>query len=263
MKILLTNDDGILADGLTQLAGVLQSRGNSVFVVAPATEQSGVSSSITFLRPLFPKKVTVRAGDGEEVEGAVVDGTPVDCVRLGIFELCPWKPDVVVSGINDGLNAGTNVNYSGTVAGAMTAASLGYPAMAISLESSPEQKFSRAAESAWPIIQRLAEIDLVPGAFLNLNYPTSSIESEPCFDFEVVPTETNPMGYKYHQGGDPKNRPYYWASNDPPPEPSGFATDTQELLAGKVTLSVLSSNLNLHNGVVQLKEKFQPKESNS
>jgi 5'-nucleotidase len=68
---------------------------------------------------------------------------------LGIFELCPWKPDVVVSGINEGLNAGTNVNFSGTVAGAMTAAALGFKSISISLESSAKQKFAVAAESAW------------------------------------------------------------------------------------------------------------------
>lgn len=262
MKILITNDDGIHAQGLIQLAGVLQNRGNSVFVIAPATEQSGVSSSITFLRPLFPQKISVVA-NGQEITGAVVDGTPVDCVRLGIFELCPWKPDVVVSGINAGLNAGTNVNFSGTVAGAMTAAALGYKSISISLESSSTPKFTIAAESAWPVIQRLAGLKMSTGEFLNLNFPTEAIEAGPCFDFEVVPAETNPMGYEYRQGGDPKNRPYFWATNNPPPKPSAFATDTQELLRGKVTLSALSSNLNLHNGVQQLESYFQKNTSES
>jgi 5'-nucleotidase len=260
MKILITNDDGIHAQGLIQLAGVLHDKGNSVFVIAPATEQSGVSSAITFLRPLFPKKTSVVA-NGQEIQGAVVDGTPVDCVRLGIFELCPWKPDVVVSGINEGLNAGTNVNFSGTVAGAMTAAALGFKSISISLESSAKQKFAVAAESAWPIIEQLVQMEMATGEFLNLNFPTKAVETGPCFDFEVVPAETNPMGYQYHQGGDPKDRPYYWATNDPPPEPSPFATDTQVLLQGKVTLSALSSNLNLHNGVQQLEGYFPKKAS--
>ena len=251
MKILLTNDDGIHADGLIQLTRFLKSQGNSVFVVAPATEQSGVSSAITYLRPLIAKPFSKLPSHPTEVEGAILNGTPVDCVRLGLHELCPWKPDVIVSGINDGLNAGTNVNYSGTVAGAMTGASLGFKAMAISVESGPQQEYFRAAESAWPLIQKLVATDLPKKSFLNVNYPTQAIKTKPNFDFQVVPAETNPMGYQFAHGHDPKNRPYYWATNNPPPEPSPFLTDTQVLRQGKVTATVLSSDLN-YRGKEQL-----------
>ena len=244
MKILLTNDDGIHAPGLVQLASFLQRQGNSVFVVAPATEQSGVSSAITYMRPLFAKKFSVHSSHSKDVTGAVVDGTPVDCVRLSLNELCPWQPDVVLSGINDGLNAGTNVNYSGTVAGAMTGAGFGFKAMSISIESGADQQYTRAAESVWPLVQKLVASEMPKHAFLNVNYPTESLRSGPDFDFEVVPVETNPMGYKFAKGNDPKNRPYYWATNNPPPEPSSFLTDTQLLVQGKVTATVLSSDLN-------------------
>ncbi len=244
MKILLTNDDGIYAHGLIQLTRFLKSQGNSVFVVAPATEQSGVSSAITYLRPLIAKKFTSLPSDPTEVGGAILNGTPVDCVRLGLHELCPWKPDVVVSGINDGLNAGANVNYSGTVAGAMTATSLGFKSMSISIESGPQQEYFRAAESAWPLIQKLVATNMPKKSFVNVNYPTESIQTKPNFDYQVVPTETNPMGYQFAHGHDPKNRPYFWATNNPPPEPSPFLTDTQVLKKGNVTVSVLSSDLN-------------------
>ena len=244
MKILLTNDDGIHARGLVQLASFIQSQDNSVFVVAPATEQSGVSSAITYMRPLFAKTFTAHPFHAEGVAGAVVDGTPVDCIRLSLNELCPWKPDVVLSGINDGINAGANVNYSGTVAGAMTAASFGFKAMAISIESGVDQEYSRAAESVWPLVQKLVASDMPATAFLNINYPTEALRSGPNFDFEVVPAETNPMGFQYAQGNDPKNHPYFWATNSPPPEPSPFMTDTQLLKQGKVTATVLSSDLN-------------------
>ncbi len=247
MKILLTNDDGIHADGLIQLASFLKDQGNSVFVVAPATEQSGVSSAITYLSPLFTKPFSTHPSSGTEVAGAAVSGTPVDCVRLGLNELCPWRPDLVLSGINDGLNAGANVNYSGTVAGAMTGASLGFKAMAISVESGPKQEYRRAAESAWPLMEKLVATDFPKNTFLNVNYPTKAIESEPDFNYHVIPAETNPMGYRYAHGNDPKNRPYYWATNNPPPEPSPFLTDTQVLRQGKVTATVLSSDINYHN----------------
>ena len=246
MKILLTNDDGIHAEGLVQLASYLQSQGNSVFVVAPATEQSGVSSAITFLRPLFARTFTAHYAHAEGVPGAVVDGTPVDCVRLSLHELCPWRPDVVLSGINDGLNAGANVNFSGTVAGAMTGAAFGFKAMAISIESATHQEYLRAAESVWPLIQKLVASEMPAKTILNVNYPTESLRSGPDFDFKIVPTETNPMGYKFALGNDPKKRPYYWATNSPPPEPSPFLTDTQVLIQGKVTASVLSNDLNYH-----------------
>lgn len=244
MKILLTNDDGIHAPGLIELTRFFISQGNSVFVVAPETEQSGVSSAITYLRPLIAKRISSLPSQSIDVEGAIINGTPVDCVRLGLHELCSWQPDVVVSGINDGLNAGTNINYSGTVAGAMTGASLGFKAISISLESGPQQEYYRAAESVWPLIQKLVETDLPKKSFLNLNYPTQAIQTEPNFDFQIVPAETNPMGYHFDHGLDPKNRPYYWATNNPPPEPSPFPTDTQVLLEGKVAASVLSSDLN-------------------
>ena len=250
MKILITNDDGIYAQGLVQLASYLHSQGNSVFVVAPATEQSGVSSAITYMRPLFARTFTVHSSHSNGVEGAVVDGTPVDCVRLSLNELCPWRPDVVLSGINDGLNAGANVNYSGTVAGALTAASFGFKAMAISIESGVQQEYSRAAESVWPLIQKLVASEMPATTVLNVNYPTESLRSGPDFDFKVVPAETNPMGYKFAHGNDPKNRPYFWATNNPPPEPSAFSTDTQVLKQGVVTATVLSSDLNHRVGDV-------------
>ena len=244
MKILLTNDDGIHAQGLVQLASFLQSQDNSVFVVAPATEQSGVSSAITYLSPLFVERFSMHISHGEGIEGAVVQGTPVDCVRLALNELCPWQPDIVLSGINDGLNAGTNVNFSGTVAGAMTGASLGFKAISVSIESGLEQKYAQAAESLWPLIQKLVAAEIPAKTFLNVNYPTEALKSGPEFDYQIVPAETNPMGYQFAQGNDPKNRPYFWATNNPPPEPSPFLTDTQVLQQGQATVTVLSGDLN-------------------
>src|SRR5205814_5614670 len=117
MQILLTNDDGIYAPGLAAMERALSKLGD-VCVVAPAVEQSGVGHSITFLQPLIAKEVF----DGERRRGWAVDGSPADSVKLGIFELCPQRPELVVSGINGGLNAGINVLYSGTVAAAIEGA---------------------------------------------------------------------------------------------------------------------------------------------
>ncbi|MEN0111792.1 MAG: 5'/3'-nucleotidase SurE, partial [Planctomycetota bacterium] len=119
MRILLTNDDGIYAPGLAAMRSALARLGE-VAVVAPATEQSGVGHSITFLTPLMASEVY----DGDEPRGWAVEGSPADCVKLALAKLCvdeddrPWRPDLVVSGINYGLNVGVNVLYSGTVAAA-------------------------------------------------------------------------------------------------------------------------------------------------
>ncbi len=117
MRILLTNDDGIHAPGLAAMREALAKLGE-VMVVAPATEQSGVGHSITFLTPLMASQVF----DGDELRGWAVEGSPADCVKLAVAELCRdedgnlWLPDLVVSGVNGGLNVGVNVLYSGTVA---------------------------------------------------------------------------------------------------------------------------------------------------
>ena len=253
MKILITNDDGVHSQGIIQLASEMKKHCEDVFVVSPSVEQSGVSSAITFLRPLFPKALGGQADtQDEDIPGFSLNGTPVDCVRLGIHELCPFRPDMVLSGINDGLNAGPNVNYSGTVGGAMTAASFDIPAMAISLESSPVMDYAKASELAWPLIKRCFSMPVPTGTFFNLNFPTVACTQES--EVVVVPTETNPMGFDFDHGHDPKNRRYFWATNNPAPQPSPMLTDTQALLEGKVTISSLSTNLNCSDGLSILQQ---------
>ena len=115
------------------------SRLGDVCVVAPAVEQSGVGHSITFLSPLMAKEVF----DGERRRGWAVEGSPADCVKLALAEFCPRRPDLLVSGINGGLNLGINVLYSGTVAGATEGAVFGITSVAVSLEYDEHAKFDR------------------------------------------------------------------------------------------------------------------------
>src|SRR5690242_5533544 len=172
MLILLTNDDGIYAPGLTALENELRSLGE-VCVVAPATEQSGVGHSITFLSPLVCKEIF----DGDRRRGWAVEGSPADCVKLGVFELCPRRPDLVVSGLNGGLNAGINVLYSGTVAAAIEGAFFGIESIAVSLEFNDHAKYARAARLALGVIEQiLAKKDRTAQLF-NLNIPTAAIDA--------------------------------------------------------------------------------------
>ena len=122
-----------------------------VYVVAPATEQSGVGHAITYLTPLIVKEVF----HGETRWGWSVDGSPADCVKIGVTELCPRKPDLVVSGINGGQNAGINVLYSGTVAAAIEGAFFGITSVAVSLQFDEHANFDKAAQIARMIIEQI------------------------------------------------------------------------------------------------------------
>ncbi|HKS16512.1 MAG TPA: 5'/3'-nucleotidase SurE, partial [Planctomycetota bacterium] len=149
MRLLLTNDDGISADGLVALERELRPLGE-IYIVAPERQQSGVSHSLTLYRPLM-----VRPAAHSYASAFAVDGTPADCVKLALVELLDEPPDVVVSGINFGLNCGNNILYSGTLAGALEGALYGYPSFAVSLEASPDPQWSVAARLARRLIERI------------------------------------------------------------------------------------------------------------
>jgi 5'-nucleotidase len=166
MRILLTNDDGILAPGLRAMHGVLADLGH-VDVVAPETPQSASGHGVTVRAPISVKRVHV---DGA-FHGWSVDGRPADCVKLALLELLDQRPDFVISGINAGANTGINVLYSGTVAAAVEAAFFGVPAMAVSLELSTELDFHKAAQIARLVFESFAQMPALPGSCLNVNIP--------------------------------------------------------------------------------------------
>lgn len=232
MQILLTNDDGIYAPGLAALERELQQLGD-VRVVAPATEQSGVSHSITFLSPLICKEVY----DGRRRRGWAVEGSPADSVKLGIFEFCPQRPDLVVSGINGGLNAGINVLYSGTVAAAIEGAFFGITSIAVSLEFDEHANFARAAELASGIIRQILDNKDERPQLYNLNIPTAAIDQPK--GPRVVPMGVTRYGEHFIKRTDPKGRTYYWATNEPPPPPGDQETDLTALEKGFITLTPL------------------------
>ena len=153
MRILLTNDDGVYAPGLRALRKELQKLGE-VYVVAPATEQSAVGHSITLLTPLLVQEVV---DETNQPMGWAVEGRPADCVKLALVELLPEPPDLIVSGLNAGSNAGINVLYSGTVAAAVEGAFFRRTSIAVSLEYTRPKPldFPRAADLARGIIEQL------------------------------------------------------------------------------------------------------------
>jgi 5'-nucleotidase len=232
MRILLTNDDGIYAPGLAAMERALARLGE-VCVVAPAVEQSGVGHSITFLSPLMAKEVF----DGQRRRGWAVEGSPADCVKLALAEFCP-APDIVVSGINGGLNLGINVLYSGTVAGATEGAVFGIPSIAVSLEYEEHPQFDRAAEMAFRLIEQiLAQEDSGLHSLYNINIPTVAIERPS--QVRVVPMATVGWPAEFDRRVDPKGRRYYWAMGTPAVPKSGEMTDLEAWQKGFVTLTPL------------------------
>jgi 5'-nucleotidase len=237
MLILLTNDDGIYAPGLAAMEGAL-SRLGEVVVVAPATEQSGVGHSITFLTPLMAKE----AFDGERRRGWAVEGSPADCVKLAIAKFCDRVPDLVVSGINGGLNVGINVLYSGTVAAATEGALYGIPSIAVSLEYDDHAQFDRAADIGVRVIQQLLERNAFAKQNLyNLNVSTAATRraADDPPELHVVPMGVARWPAEFEERRDPKGRRYYWATGTPP---TGFPqeTDLNAILQGHVTLTPLT-----------------------
>jgi len=234
--ILLTNDDGIYAPGLAAMERELR-RHAEVCVVAPAVEQSGVGHSITFLSPLICKEVF----EQERRRGWAVEGSPADSVKIGVFEFCPRRPDLIVSGINGGLNAGINVLYSGTVAAAIEGAFFGITSVAVSLEYDAHARFSDAARIAWKIIQQVLEKKDPETRLFNLNIPTVAL-SRPA-EVRVVPMGVARYGEHFIKRIDPKGRPYYWATGDPPPQATDHETDLSALEKGFITITPLDYDL--------------------
>ena len=171
MNIVLTNDDGVDADGLAALYKVLSEK-HAVTVVAPAMEQSATGHSISLHEPLRAKKVALD-GSGR---GYAVFGTPADCVKLALLKLLDTRPDMVISGINAGVNDGVNIFYSGTVAAAREACINGIPAMAVSMAGRPPAHFDSAAIVIGRLLDNMTAFGFSHKTLINVNMPDLPLE---------------------------------------------------------------------------------------
>lgn len=166
MKILISNDDGITAPGIRALTTAFAGAGHEVVVVAPDSQRSAASHSMTLTGALIVKETHVPGA----ARAYAVSGTPVDCVKIGLSNLYP-EAEAVISGVNHGYNAGSDVLYSGTVAAAMEGALNDRPAMAVSLAYSREDTYDLAAQTALAAFAWMEEYPLPPCTVLNVNYP--------------------------------------------------------------------------------------------
>ena len=239
MRILMTNDDGFFAPGLKALRKEISKLGE-VLVVAPATEQSAAGHSVTLLTPLLVDEV--HEDDGTTLIGWAVEGRPADCVKLALLELLPWKPDLIVSGLNAGSNAGINVLYSGTVAAAIEGAFYGITAIACSLEY--DQKiydFPTAASHARRVVEQIIARKPSAGELFNVNVPV--LEHGPIRGVKVLPQNATPYREQFDRRVNPRGRTYFWTSPDfecPNPQAD---TDVVALKEQYITVTPLKFDL--------------------
>ena len=242
MRILLTNDDGIYAPGLRALRAELRKLGE-VTVVAPATEQSAAGHSVTLLTPLLVNEVF--EDDAKTFVGWAVEGRPADCVKLALLELLPDPPDVIISGLNAGSNAGINVLYSGTVAAAIEGAFYRRTAIAVSLEYDKKiNDFPAGAKYARQVIEQILAHAPPPGSLFNVNIPV--LERGPIRGVKVMPQNVSPYSEKFDRRVNPRGRTYFWTGADfdcPDPHPD---TDVTALAEGYITVTPLQFDLTDH-----------------
>jgi 5'-nucleotidase len=239
MNIMVTNDDGIHARGIRALAEAMKELGR-VTVVAPDRERSSVGHSLTLHSPLRIFKLH---------EGwYAVDGTPTDCVNMGIHNMLPISPDLVVSGINHGANIGDDVTYSGTVAAAMEANLMGIPAIAFSLVTFEQSDhFDDAAQIALRVARQVIANGLPSDTFLNVNIPN-------CRLAEMKPTIITRQGKRSYIGKivdktDPRGRKYSWIGSEVPDHKDEEGTDFHAIKRRHVSITPLHLDLTNHKSI--------------
>jgi 5'-nucleotidase len=249
MHILLSNDDGYLAEGLCALADVLRKYAD-LSVVAPDRNRSAASNSLTLERPL-------RMAVAEN--GFVrVDGTPTDCVHLAVTGLLEHEPDMVFAGINHGANLGDDVLYSGTVAAATEGRFLGLPAIAISLASSNPTHFETAAHVAVTLLQQLIKSPLPQDTILNVNVPDVTIK-------DLRGYQATRLGQRHKaepvvKTNDPRGRIIYWVGPPGTEQDAGPGTDFYAVNTGYVSVTPLQVDLTRYERINAIKE-WLPKEN--
>ncbi|MBC8124723.1 MAG: 5'/3'-nucleotidase SurE [Candidatus Kapabacteria bacterium] len=208
MRILVTNDDGIDSDGIYALVQAMRRLGD-VVVVAPDRQQSAVGHALTVASPLRATKVH---RDGS-FYGWAINGTPADCVKLGVSTLLDHRPDMVVSGINHGSNTSVNAIYSGTVSAATEGTLMGIPSMAVSLATFDETAdMTLSAEVAYDVASRLFDLQLPAGTLLNVNVP--HIARENFKGLRVTRQGHSEWKDTYDVRIDPQGKPYYWLTGE-------------------------------------------------
>ncbi len=247
VRILLTNDDGINAEGLRVLERVARALSEDVWIVAPEVEQSGASHSLTIHRPLRMRPLDDRR--------FAVDGTPTDCVLLAVNRImAEHRPDIVFSGINMGSNIGEDVTYSGTIAAAMEATLLGVPAIALSQDfGSPSAAPWQVAEAhAADVLRRLVVQGWSSPVLMNVNFPSCPMAA--VRGVRVARQGGRKIGDELVERSDPRGRKYFWIGPARSVKDERADTDVALLRSGAITVTPLHLDLT-HDPTLQALEQ--------
>ncbi|MFC3226672.1 5'/3'-nucleotidase SurE [Marinibaculum pumilum] len=253
MRILVTNDDGIHAPGLKTLEKIAKELTRDVWVVAPESEQSGSSHSLTIHLPLRVRRLSARR--------FAVSGTPTDCVAMGVHQVIPGrKPDLVLSGVNRGTNMGDDVTYSGTIAAAMEGCLLKIPSVALSQMVKPGQsvKWATAAHHAPPVLRALLKEGWPEGVLMNVNFPD-------VLHTKVTGVEVCPQGERDYsdmvidERTDARGNLYYWLGFRRVTGEPQARTDLAQVWGGGIAVTPLQLNLTHRGTMRSLKKAFENK----
>lgn len=245
MKILLTNDDGYKAPGILTLYETLK-RDHDIILVAPDREKSAVGHGITLNEPLRIETIKLNGGD----EVYAITGTPADCVKLGLFELCTTPPDLIISGINPGSNTGININYSGTVAAAREAAFNGILSMAVSIfRDVDDLDFEGLSNLVLKLVDEIHDYKLPVGTFLNINAPNIPIDETR--GIKITCQASNNLSTNFDKRTDPKNRSYFWYGKIDRVNGEA-ATDVQALSKNYISITPIQCDLTDYDAITNL-----------
>ncbi|MBF0226608.1 MAG: 5'/3'-nucleotidase SurE [Desulfobacterales bacterium] len=236
MNVLLTNDDGIYANGLWELYKCFYGK-HKVTVIAPDRERSAVSHGITIRDPLRANLIEVCDG----YVGYAVNGTPADCVKLGILEILKSKPDIVISGINPGANVEINIHYSGTVAAAKEAALFGIPSIAVSIEEYNAMHYEDAACFVKSLTDLVFEKGMPFGTFLNVNIPDKPKNKISGIIISRQGTKRQTM--RFDKRIDPRSTNYYWLGYDNYTFEGNIEVDGDALMSNYISITPLKCDM--------------------
>lgn len=244
MTILVTNDDGVNSGGLRVLSEAMSTVGE-VLIVAPDQERSAAGHSLTLNHPLRMRELD---------EGIFsVCGTPTDCVLMAVHAILNKKPDLLISGINQGPNLGDDVTYSGTVAAALEGALLSIPSVAISLVSESESHLGTAASFARLLAQHLTSAHLPAGVLLNVNVP--GLSREDTKGIEITRLGRRTYGDVIFEARDPDGEICYWIRKSQPNwEERGEGTDFAAVQAGRISITPILMDVTDHSSIIRLSD---------
>lgn len=254
MKILISNDDGIAAEGIKALMSNLALE-HEVYIVAPDRERSAAGHSLTLNSPIRVEELEPQYG----VKKAwVTNGTPGDCVKLAICALLEQNelPDLVISGINHGPNLGRDILYSGTVSCALEAAMLSYPSIAVSLSSMTPNPlyFDTTAKFICRLLPRLKNIKFPPNSILNINTP--ALEEEDIAGIEITKLGTKMFTDEYDRRVDPRGKVYYWMAGELTSKHEEDGTDIAALRANRISITPVTFEMTNTSTMKELENAF-------